>query len=106
MVELDKANSRMKDFHDIWTLAHHLHFQGSTFSAAIQRTFERRKTPLPDAVPMALTAEFYDDKQKQTQWRAFLSKGHLSDHALKLDKVMEMLRKRQNKHAIAYWITM
>ncbi len=92
MVELDKANSRMKDFHDIWTLAHHLHFQGSTLSAAIQRTFECRKTPLPDTVPMALTAEFYDDKQKQIQWRAFLRKGRLAEEVLELADVAKLLR--------------
>ena len=92
MVELDKANSRMKDFYDIWTLAHHLRFQGATLGAAIQHTFERRKTPLPDAVPTALTSEFYDDNQKQTQWRAFLSKGRLEEKTIELANVANLLR--------------
>lgn len=92
MVELDKANTRMKDFHDIGTLARHLSFQGSTLSIAIQRTFERRKTPLPDTIPTALTAEFYDDKQKQTQWRAFINKGLLSEQMMELADVAKLLR--------------
>lgn len=75
MVELDKANSRMKDFHDIWTLARNLEFDGERLSEAIRRTFERRKTDLPKSAPTAFTPEFYDDKAKQTQWRAFLNKG-------------------------------
>jgi hypothetical protein len=75
MVELDKANSRMKDFHDIWTLMHNLDFDGKKLAEAIRRTFERRKTELPQSVPTAFTPSFYDDKIKQTQWQAFLRKG-------------------------------
>jgi hypothetical protein len=40
MVELDMANSRMKDFHDIWTLANNLQFAGERLGEAIRRTFE------------------------------------------------------------------
>jgi len=93
MVELDKANSRMKDFHDLWTLARHLNFQGSILSESIRRTFERRKTSLPDAAPLALTPDFYEDKQKQTQWRAFLEKGLRSETRLNLGAVAGDLRR-------------
>lgn len=75
MVELDKANSRMKDFHDIWTLSHNLDFDGRKLAEAIRRTFEQRKTELPQSAPTAFTSSFYDDKTKQTQWEAFLRKG-------------------------------
>jgi hypothetical protein len=75
IVELDMANSRMKDFHDIWTLAHNLEFDAGTLSEAIRKTFERRKTALPNSVPTAFTSAFHSDKTKQTQWQAFLRKG-------------------------------
>ena len=39
MVQLDKTNSRMKDFHDVWTLACNLEFDGQRLSEAIQKTF-------------------------------------------------------------------
>jgi len=75
IVELDLPNSRMKDFHDVWTLARNLEFDGHPLSEAIRRTFERRKTKLPESTPTAFTPEFFDDRTKQTQWRTFLSKG-------------------------------
>lgn len=92
MVELDMANSRMKDFHDIWTLANNLEFVGEHLGEAIRRTFERRVTPLPSSAPTALTADFYDEESKQTQWRAFLSKGNLADDAESLAGVAATLR--------------
>lgn len=92
MVELDKANSRMKDFHDIWTLARNLEFDGQRLSEAIRRTFERRKTSLSKPVPIAFTPEFYEDRTKQTQWRAFLSKGLATEEEILLGDVVEVLR--------------
>ncbi len=92
MVELDMANSRMKDFHDIWTLANNLEFEGERLGEAVRRTFERRATPLPSSIPTALTAEFFDEKSKQTQWRSFLSKGHMNDCTASLADVATALR--------------
>ena len=88
MVELDKANSRMKDFHDIWTLARNLEFDGQRLSEAIRKTFERRKTDLPKPVPTAFTPEFYEDKSKQTQWQAFLGKGLATNEKVSLPDVV------------------
>lgn len=71
MVALGIANSRMKDFLDVWTLATTREFRLSVLSAAIRATFERRQTPLPNGSPLALTPEFLGDAAKQTQWQAF-----------------------------------
>lgn len=92
MVELDKANSRMKDFHDIWTLARNLDFEGEKLSEAIRRTFERRKTKLPVSAPTAFTPDFYEDKAKQTQWQAFLNKGLATKEPIPLVEVIEVIR--------------
>lgn len=51
MTVLGIANSRMKDFYDLWTLARQFSFEGATLSAAIEATFDRRKTPLPTDAP-------------------------------------------------------
>ena len=77
MVALGIANSRMKDFYDIWFLARHFPFAGATLSKAIRATFERRKTPLPPQPPLALTREFYDDSAKIQQWQGFVRKSKL-----------------------------
>jgi hypothetical protein len=42
MVQLDSANSRMKNFYDIWLLATGHPFDGSVVSEALQATFTRR----------------------------------------------------------------
>lgn len=77
LVSLGMANSRMKDYFDLWILARHSDFDGSMLAQAIRATFERRHTDLPSAVPLGLTDEFAKDAQKEKQWQAFLSKNAL-----------------------------
>ena len=67
MVRLALANSRMKDFFDIHGLAITRPFDGDTLRLALAATFERRQTPLPSEIPLALTKEFGDDRQKGRQ---------------------------------------
>jgi hypothetical protein len=92
IVELDAANSRMKDFYDIWTLGRHLEFEGTALSKAIKATFERRRTPVLSEVPIALSAAFVENPVKQTQWKAFLRKGRLDGKETNLDEVITFLR--------------
>jgi predicted nucleotidyltransferase component of viral defense system len=73
MVALGRANSRMKDFYDIWVLSRTFTFDDDRLAQAIAATFARRGTPLPTEVPDGLTQEFAADLKKQQQWRAFVS---------------------------------
>ena len=75
MVRLSMANSRMKDFYDVWLLSRLFEFEGRTLCEAVRNTFRRRSSPLPDGLPVAFTEEFRKDVQKQTQWRAFVRKA-------------------------------
>lgn len=77
MVHLGIANSRMKDFHDLWVIGSQFNFDGATLTSALVRTFERRNTPLPNSLPLALTPEFFLDDQKIRQWKAFLNRAGL-----------------------------
>ena len=79
MVRLGMANSRMKDFYDVWLMSRLFEFDGRTLCDAIRSTFRRRSTPLPNGLPMAFTDEFCKDTQKQTQWRAFVRKSKPED---------------------------
>jgi predicted nucleotidyltransferase component of viral defense system len=79
MVQLGMANSRMKDFYDIFVLARDFDFDGNLLTRAIRATFERRKTPLPTTTPVALTAVFADDPTKKTQWSGFVRKAGVDD---------------------------
>jgi len=77
LVKLGIANSRMKDFFDLYTLARGRKFDEELLTKAVRRTFTRRKTVIPKE-PFALTPDFYNDRQKQAQWRSFLSKSGIA----------------------------
>jgi len=72
MVALGRANSRMKDFYDIWVLSRSFTFDDDRLAQAIAATFARRETAIPTELPDALTPTFAADEQKQRQWRAFV----------------------------------
>ena len=71
MVALGRANSRMKDYFDIWMLSRTHDFTGDGIAKAITATFARRKTEIPDAVPDGLTEAFATDPAKRRQWQSF-----------------------------------
>ena len=58
IVSLGIANSRMKDFYDLWMIAQTFAFEGDDLAAATQQTFERRRTPLPERLPVGLNDRF------------------------------------------------
>jgi predicted nucleotidyltransferase component of viral defense system len=84
------ANSRMKDFYDLYILSRNFEFTGKMLVAAIKATFKRRKTDFPQVLPLALTEEFGLDVMKTTQWNAFIRKGHLE--AIDFPEALTFLR--------------
>ena len=86
MVTLDMANTRMKDFFDIWMLARRRAFSGAVLASAIRATFARRRTVLPTDTPLALTPAFLADATKNIQWRSYLRKTGLEDDAPGLEE--------------------
>jgi hypothetical protein len=87
MVHLGIANSRMKDFFDIWILSREQTFVMSRMRQAVKATFARRKTALPSERPTALTDAFLKDKGKIDQWRAFLHRMALPKDLAELGEV-------------------
>jgi len=92
MVKLGIANSRMKDFYDLWVIARDFEFGGALLGRAIKATFERRGTALPTEVPLALSDEFSRDPGKKTQWVAFLRRLGREEGATPLSEVTEALK--------------
>jgi predicted nucleotidyltransferase component of viral defense system len=90
MVQLGMANSRMKDFYDVRILARDFDFSGDLLTRAIRATFERRKTPLPANLPVALTEAFTDDATKKTQWSGFVRKAGVNDAGSLADTVAKV----------------
>ena len=75
-VRLGEANTRMKDFFDLWFLSRKFLFEGELLKDAITRTFSRREMPLPVTVPVALTPEFA--ALKAATWAVFLRRNALT----------------------------
>ena len=73
MVLFGLANTRMKDYYDIWMLSRSYDFDAERLSRAVAATFVRRGTAIPEEVPDALTSTFSTDATKQRQWAAFVS---------------------------------
>lgn len=90
MVKLAMANSRMKDFYDVYSLSLSHNFQGNRLKKAIESTFQKRKTPIPDN-PLVFRVEFYENKERQKQWTAFLRKLRLHDINQEFNEIMKRI---------------
>jgi hypothetical protein len=92
MVQLGIANSRMKDFYDLWVMAQRFEFAGAVLVEAIRRTFSRRDTAIPAATPTALTAEYAEDLNKQKQWAGFINRLRPAAGTMTLPEVVAVLQ--------------
>jgi len=90
MVALGRANSRMKDYYDVWMLTSTFDLEPERLRRAITATFERRSTVIPAEVPDGLSDAFAADPAKQRQWDAFAR--NLSEQAISLGSVVSDLR--------------
>ena len=60
-------------------LARLFEFDGSLLVRAIHATFARRRTPLPEGLPVALRPGFAEDASKKGQWAGFVRKTAAPD---------------------------
>ncbi len=89
MVNLGMANSRMKDYFDLWIISETFEIDSTRLAAAISATFARRGTAIPDGVPEGLSPAFAEDPVKRQQWDSF--KRDLSVDPGPLDGVVSAL---------------
>jgi predicted nucleotidyltransferase component of viral defense system len=92
MVALGRANSRMKDYYDVWMLTSAFDLNPERMRLAIAATFSRRNTVIPSQVPDGLSDEFADDPARQRQWNAFVR--DLTGAVPPLDRLVVDLRNR------------
>ena len=76
MVTLGIANSRLKDFYDLWLIAQTFQFRRSLLMEAVKRTFERRQTARPADSPVGLSDEFA--AAWSAQWQTFLRRERMA----------------------------
>lgn len=91
MVYLGTANSRIKDFFDIWLMANTFDFEGEHLSKAIRKTFEQRGTEISTA-PIALESDFMADPHTQALWSGFVGRSSLVDAPARLDELRQPMR--------------
>lgn len=93
MVNLGVLNGRMKDYYDLWALPRTLTLEDDALDAAIAATFERRRTAIPTDRPPGLSAEMFDNADKQRQWRAYSTSIGLDDIHLQevIDTIWHMV---------------
>ncbi|PQA87721.1 nucleotidyl transferase AbiEii/AbiGii toxin family protein [Hyphococcus luteus] len=72
IVALGMANSRMKDYYDLWTLGRVIAHAPSALAPAIAATFARRGAEIPTARAVGLSQTFASDEVKIRQWRLYL----------------------------------
>lgn len=92
IISLGMANSRLKDYFDLWVLLSTQALDPEILQTAMAATLARRKTPMPASTPIGFSPVFSDDPQKIKQWNAFIQKNQLQAPTLKT--VVELLREK------------
>jgi hypothetical protein len=93
IVSLGMLTSRMKDFYDILFFAQGAKFSSTDLLKAIDLTFKSRNTNLEERKSI-YEAYFKKDKQKETQWSAFLRKNKLhseNNFGMAVDKIKSFI---------------
>jgi predicted nucleotidyltransferase component of viral defense system len=75
LVVLGIANSRLKDYYNLFLISRTFAVEQQRLAEAVQRTFERRGTVIPDDIPVGLTNAFA--VAWQTRWRGFLGRERM-----------------------------
>jgi hypothetical protein len=91
LTQLRMANTRMKDYFDLWLLSRQPELNKAMLRKAIERTFENRKMAI-EAEPIGLSSTFGADPAKQIQWKAFLKRSALTEAPDSLREVVEEIR--------------
>jgi len=92
MIELSVANSRMKDFYDVYNLLTDNKFDNETLEEAIKVTFVNRGTSYTENHAL-FTAEFGTNPQREKSWTVFLNKIN-RDKELEFEDVMRLISEK------------
>lgn len=93
MLSLGEGNTRVKDFYDLWTMTRAFSFELSTLVEAMRGTLQRRGTPTPDDLPVALFESFAAIVHDRGLWSGFLRRAQSSAAPPTFPEVQSDLRK-------------
>lgn len=100
MIDRALANSRMKDFYDVYSILSSDKVDKGILSDAIVSVFNNRGTGYDDNHPL-FNGEFKNDPIKQTQWNAFLRKMKYKGD-LPLNEVVDYITEKLSP----YWLSL
>ena len=89
IVSLGDANSRYKDFYDIYILGVRYDLDGAELKESIKETFEHRGTEFDDIY--AFTDDFLKSEIHQRRWKSFLKKKKALV-TVELDEVVSIIK--------------
>ena len=81
MIRFAEANSRWKDYYDIFLLTQTFEFDSRSAADAIRSTFGSRSAEIQDQIPYGLREPFAISKQHE--WETFLRKSKLAGDSIK-----------------------
>jgi predicted nucleotidyltransferase component of viral defense system len=90
LVVLGMANSRLKDYYDLFLISQTFTMEHPLLTEAVRSTFQRRGTAFPEKIPLRLTDDFA--KAWQARWRGFLKREHMMPVPDDLHVVVASLR--------------
>lgn len=73
MYSLGEANSRMKDFYDLWNISKNKKLNEKLLHDAVMATFNNRDTEFT-STPIIFENEFIQDVERGKMWKAYLKK--------------------------------
>ena len=85
------TNSRLKDYYDLWLIAETFELGRAPLAAAVQQTFARRETVLPQETPTGLSEAYVETWGDQ--WRTFLNRERMAAAPEQLATVVEDLER-------------
>ena len=82
IISLGMANSRMKDYFDLFVILRDAQLDRDILADAVSATLNRRGTVKPKGYPLGLSEQFAADTQKLNQWNAFVTRNKLTAESL------------------------
>ena len=82
IITLGMANTRMKDYFDLWGILRDTPLDQKILLQAVVATLTNRSTKMPNGVPAGLSEQFWADDQKIIQWNAFVTRNNLTAESL------------------------
>lgn len=92
-VTLGMTNSRMKDYYDLFILLRDDHRTEVDLAAAMNATFRRRLTPLPEDIPVGFSDEFGMDERARRLWTEFRRRMEIGDAPSDLADIVKSVQR-------------